>query len=71
MDGAICAPLVLNERRPVRMCPFEKRRRRFVVKFYEWYAPLVTCPKCGAQWSEGELLRKPTKKKLELLARKG
>ena len=34
-------------------------KRRMLVETFEWYDALVSCLKCGDQWSGGERLERP------------
>jgi hypothetical protein len=40
-------------------CPTCERPSYCVVLFYEWYAPDVTCLRCGERWSDGEVMPRP------------
>ena len=40
--------------RTVRRCTTCKRRRRFVVQFFEWYPSVWMCGGCGHTWFSGE-----------------
>lgn len=56
----VCRPTLLYARRILR-CPTCRTRRRCVVSVDRspWYAPWVTCCRCGEQWSEGEIGPRP------------
>ncbi len=54
----VCAPRATLQR-SIMECPTCDCRRRFVVRLYEWYAPLVTCCGCGDAWNGEELSPRP------------
>lgn len=49
-----------SERRVVvQQCPTEKRRRRMLACFQEWYGWDITCSGCGDHWSDGWRSERP------------
>ena len=50
MKVTICSPAPVHTRTMVLYCQRCKRRRKAVVKFFEWYGPMATCTARRRRW---------------------
>jgi len=59
-DGLTICRAPTAARRRILACPICKKRTRFIETFGGlWYAPVLTCCRCGDSWSDGDLGYRP------------
>jgi hypothetical protein len=50
MSLHICSPKPVEEKIKIFYCPKCKKKRKVIVKFFEWYPPIAVCKATRRRW---------------------